>query len=591
MLFAARKKNTTVISVDEMLSYRNTFKAKPAPEFDFAAILKDARATKIVTPAALPTSENGYKVTDAAKLEKGEKTVRVIQSTLNKLTEKNYRELSDKVLELEMLDDKVIDEVVSRIYDKALDEPAFSPWYAQLCFDISKYAYTCQTNGQPSSIEGESLRRAVVFRAQATFDSMAHTDTQDEAELTKLRKRKLANIKFVGELFVRKLLKKTIMMAIVQEIFHTGDVNPTPPSKIDAEVGLEFLNVVGKELESQQVALARVWEVIRMHMASGAFGKRLTFLYQNLLDLQASGWVRKEEPPVVADSAPPPPPPPPAQHTSLSKYGTPSASASSNNLDGKATLNAESKMVALALPPDSFDDKLSRKVVSAIRDTLLDGKWENTHAEFSAVLANEPQHASRAACFFGIMTQICTSAKDIDRKDLTAGLANSFWDPVEVSRGVAWALTSAIVNRTAEDCPKFYSRFVEALAGPLALSHITILTAVKDVFARTANYLDALYTPYEGFSSWDLEFVETWESYVKQCVELGKDIPPIGDVLASLGSVRQTPFMQGILDDFVQAMISANLCTKAEIDEWQRQHANNNKMKDLVQQLSAMILC
>ncbi|CUI10882.1 Hypothetical protein, putative [Bodo saltans] len=91
MLFAARKKNTTVISIDEMLSFRNTFKNKPAPDFDFSTILKDARASKVVIPAALPTTENGYKVVDAAKLEKGEKTVRVIQSTLNKLTEKNYK--------------------------------------------------------------------------------------------------------------------------------------------------------------------------------------------------------------------------------------------------------------------------------------------------------------------------------------------------------------------------------------------------------------------------------------------------------------------------------------------------------------------
>jgi hypothetical protein len=589
MLFAARKKNTTVISIDEMLSYRNTFQNKPAPDFDFATILKDARASKVVVPAALPTSENGYKVVDAATLAKGEKTVRAIQSILNKLTEKNYRELSAKVLELEMLEDKVIDEVVSRIYDKALDEPTFSPWYAQLCFDISKYAFDCATNKLPSSIDGDSLRRSVVYRAQSTFDSMAHTECQDDAELNKLRKRKLANIKFVGELFLRKLLKKSIMMSIVQEIFRTGDVDPQPPSQIDAEVGLEFLNVVGKELEAQNMNLSRVLEVISIHMASGAFGKRLTFLYQNLLELQASGWIRKEEPPVAETTAPPPPPPPPAQLSGKHSSSAMTSSASLSNLD-KAAVSAESKMVALALPPDSFDEKHARKVVSAIRDTLLDGKWENTNTEYSTVLPNEPPHASRAACFYGIMTQICTSTKDIDRKDLTSGLANSFWDPVEVCRGVAWALTSAIVNRTVEDCPKFYSRFVEALAGPLALTHINILTAVKDVFARTANYLDALYGPYEGFSQWDLEFVEIWEAYVKQCVELGKDIPAIGDVLASLGSVRQTPFMQGILADFVQAMISANLCTKAEIDEWQRQHATNNKMKELVQQLNAMIL-
>mmetsp|Transcript_43841 Transcript_43841/g.50716 ORF Transcript_43841/g.50716 Transcript_43841/m.50716 type:complete len:612 (+) Transcript_43841:51-1886(+) len=586
-----------VISIDEMLSYRNTFREKPTPEFDFATILYDARHEKpVAPPAPLVTSESGYRVKDAASISEGEKTLRNVQSVLNKLTEKNYEELKQQVLQLHMQDSEVIDGVVKRIYDKALDEPAFSAFYAQLCYDIALYAHNCEKENKSKTIEGEQLRKSILTRAQATFEEISHLCSTDADEVDKIRRKKLANIKFVGELFLRNLLKAKVIINIIAEIFSTTESTPTPPSAIDAEVGLELLNVVGKELD-KTANTQRVWDVIHEHMTTDAFGTRLKFLFQNLLDLRAANWVKKEEipEPTPAPSltpaptqtqqvrgavkrsptdVPPPPPPPPSAEMSREE-------------------KERMKQAALACVPETFTTEHLRKACSIVRDTILDRNWEKTKQEFSSMLPGEPPQAeknSRMACFFGLMKSACLTSRDVDSKEYVTGLTNSVWDSSEVCRGVAWALTDAITERVSEDCPKFYERFAAITAGSLAASHIPVLTAIKDVFARSANYLDALIPVRDGTVEWELDFVTVWESYLKGCVETKRQLPTIVEVLDALGSVRFTQTLRNILPDFVQALILENLCSKEELEQWCSANEANPKMQELVNELTNMIL-
>lgn len=595
-----------VMTIDEMLSFRNTWKEKLTPDYDFVALLKDARTVK-PNPSAAPLSmsENGYRVRDAKTMAEAEKTIRTIQSVLNKLAEKNYDELKTKVLQLQMLDDDVVAGVVKRIYDKALEEPAFSGLYAQLCRDIALYSHECQINNQPMTIDGDQLRKSLLTRAQATFEEMSHLSATDDAEVDKIRKKKLANIKFVGELFHGQLLKPRVIVGIIAEIFNTESENPQPPSLINAEVGLELLNVVGKELDRTVGNTSRIWETIRHHQSSSALGKRLTFLYQNLLDWQASGWAPKKEEVAAAEAAAAAAAAA-AQAAAVAalqarphidhKGNIMSTSASATDLSAGASGESakpskDSKFAALARPPEAFNEEHARKVCSIVRDTIVDSNWEKTKQEFSTLLPGEAEHSCRMACFFGLMTQLCQTARESERSELVSGITNPIWEPSEVCRGVAWALTDAICKRTVEDCPKYYDRFAAVVCGPLASSaHIPIQTAVKDVFARTANYLDALFPVMDGSPEWDVDFVTVWELYVKGCVEGGKNLPPIVDVLDALGSVRQTPFMRNILPDFVQTMISENLCTKDELEQWAAKHEHNTKVHELVRELKAMFL-
>jgi hypothetical protein len=181
---------------------------------------------------------------------------------------------------------------------------------------------------------------------------------------------------------------------------------------------------------------------------------------------------------------------------------------------------------------------------------------------------------------------VCLSDAE-ERNALGSALANPIWEVQELCRGVAWAATQCIALRMVEDTPKLYERLTHLLVHHLA-SRVTFLNVVKDVFARTANYLDALYVIQDGSPDWDMDYVSVWELYLKAAMKI-VTIAPTGDVLDALGSVRQTIFMKNIVPDFVGAMLAEKLCTAEDLQAWcQKQTAKPGKVNELAAELAEM---
>lgn len=69
-----------------------------------------------------------------AQLDETEKCLRGVRAILNKLTPQNFQKLVNDLVNLEInADDSRLRGTIDIIFEKSIDEPAFSQTYANLC--------------------------------------------------------------------------------------------------------------------------------------------------------------------------------------------------------------------------------------------------------------------------------------------------------------------------------------------------------------------------------------------------------------------------------------------------------------------------
>ena len=103
------------------------------------------------------------------------------------------------------------------MFEKALAEPNFAPLYAQFCHAITPLLaeYEIDNNGQA---ETQSFKRLILNQCQAEFEK-ENKGEPDAGE----KKRMLGTIRFIGELFVRRMLSSSIMKYCIDILFGEGE--------------------------------------------------------------------------------------------------------------------------------------------------------------------------------------------------------------------------------------------------------------------------------------------------------------------------------------------------------------------------------
>ena len=573
------------MTIDDMLAYRDTWSEKLTPEFDVESIIRDARTEKKTEPAKLQTTEAGYKKKNPNEIDEVERMVRSVQGVLNKLTEKNFDVLEKEVLVPEILNLGVVPLVVDRIFDKALDEPVFTALYAKLCHNIA--AYERNRGDGPAQSQ---IRASILNKAQAVFEEMTHLEGTSEEEQTRVRRRKIANIRFVGELYNRRMLSLKVVTQVLNSlIFTEGTI-----SEVNAEVALELLLVSGKELDSltREKNVHTVWDQVRSMLSRDPlpFSKRLGFLYQNLIELRESGWIRKEDPLAAAaaqDMQQKKSPSPPPEEVPIAR------SAPAEPQLSEAEQKEALRQATLAQPPSTFDEEPAKLIIlNKVRECWEEGSkgdWERlVKTDLATMSTGESEHVNRQGCLYVVSTALGRSSDESASKMLLSVLCKPAWDATDLSRGLAWCITGAIASRLTEDCPKFLHRIADCISAiSIANPKLSFVVVVKDVFARAANYLDAIQGKWDYMTEWDCDYIRTWELFVgKVLADSKQSIPSIQNILDSVGSIRQSNFMRNIVPDFVGVMLANKLCSLDDLHQWCAKQATNAKVKQLVEELA-----
>lgn len=149
--------------------------------------------------------------------------------------------------------------------------------------------------------------------------NMASMSAKDQAEKEedlsfrrmKIKKQMLGNIKFIGQLYKKNLLKEKIMRFCIATLLHleTKDVKSKLPVYFDTgndqmdeedhEAICNMFTTIGKTIDKQATAgfMKVCFEKINKLSNSKALPARSRFMYKDLLDLRSNNWVprRKEE--------------------------------------------------------------------------------------------------------------------------------------------------------------------------------------------------------------------------------------------------------------------------------------------------------
>jgi hypothetical protein len=230
---------------------------------------------------------------------------RAARALLNKLTIDRFEVLCAQVLALPLETEDHLSALVEEIFKKATTEQGFCGLYADLCLRIDSHLSVMEE----SEIGGRCFRRILLNACQVRFQEelqcAADTKVDDlEGEelfemQMKLKRGRLGNMRFVGELLNRKLLASRVLIPVCHDLLQAADASPV--DTVAAGAALEslvaLLHVVGPHFHDctspMSMALNDVFATLRGRTQDETLASRIRFLIRDLLDLRSKDWQTK----------------------------------------------------------------------------------------------------------------------------------------------------------------------------------------------------------------------------------------------------------------------------------------------------------
>jgi len=216
---------------------------------------------------------------------------RMTRALLNKLTEERFESLCSQILSLPLSTTEQLAVMVAEIFQKATTQDCFRALYTELCMRLDAHLAP-----QTSAVGGKAFRKALVSECQATFERSLQPpdaslfvdlngDEQFELEM-KLKTRRLGNMRFIGDLLVRKLLSPKLLPQIVHELLNRDE------AALESLIAL--LTTVSPEFETRpslyQAPLRDAFAVLKNKMSDKAVCSRVRCQINDLFDAKARGW-------------------------------------------------------------------------------------------------------------------------------------------------------------------------------------------------------------------------------------------------------------------------------------------------------------
>lgn len=256
--------------------------------------------------------------------------IRQFRSILNKLTPENFPILIQNLKELTIDTVDLLDECISLVFEKAINEPNYSASYAQLCKEVSIVFVVPldEKNSQQKAV----FKNRLITQCQKEF--MRHRDgdlpktnaeklktIEDELdevkkeelraefdeENVKIRRRAVGTVHFIGELYKIEMLTSKIMNSCISHL-----LDQTMCSEETLECLCKLLTTIGKRLEKtddkKRIDLSEYFTTLskiadKKHPLN--ISSRIKFMIQDLIDLRLNNWtprkLQRENKPLTMD--------------------------------------------------------------------------------------------------------------------------------------------------------------------------------------------------------------------------------------------------------------------------------------------------
>jgi translation initiation factor 4G len=249
-----------------------------------------------------------------------------VRAILNKLTPQKFTTLVEQFQELPIDSEAKLSKSMELIFEKALDEPAFSVAYAHMCRILQlKKVPKDGEDGNPEPGTEVTFRKLLISRCQREFEKdcmeglnketylaqMADPNLSDaeknklkeeyEAMEMKARRRSCGNIRFIGELYKLQMLTVGIMHECVRKLLKETDEESLKclcllMTTVGQELESDTKSRIEKEGTDQRLRPIETYfrEMIKI-IEEKKTSSRVRFLMQDVVDLRANGWKKRRE--------------------------------------------------------------------------------------------------------------------------------------------------------------------------------------------------------------------------------------------------------------------------------------------------------
>jgi len=237
---------------------------------------------------------------------------RTVKSHLNKVCPENVVTISERISAIEVADLEQLETIIELIFKKALSEPHYCETYADLVFSLKSVfpEFPSPDSGKPITFKSlvlnicqNEFEELLTIIKPSTDDEVPCDDEELECRRATVAGRMRANMKFIGHLFLRRLLSAKVIGSVLCELV-LCEFEDHLPEENAIECACELLLSVGHTLETMptgagaqavQQVCSRLLDlkVRKTPQGKAAYRKRIQFMIQDVIDTKAANWVRK----------------------------------------------------------------------------------------------------------------------------------------------------------------------------------------------------------------------------------------------------------------------------------------------------------
>lgn len=220
----------------------------------------------------LKKSDNGWK--PSFHNDSKPNFLKEAQGFLNKMTYTTFDALSDKFVEVANDNPNLLKQLIDKVFEQSLLQPAFCPMYAKLCLKLHRKI--------------KVFRKELLMKCQEEFVRGTQeppsdlTDRERNIMRFKAKKRMLGNIKFIGELFKCNILVIPVMYSCFDHLLEENDEE-------NIEGLCKLLTNVGKIMD-QKVKSKMDNYFDKLNQTKTEVSNRIRFMIEDLNDLRKKDW-------------------------------------------------------------------------------------------------------------------------------------------------------------------------------------------------------------------------------------------------------------------------------------------------------------
>ncbi|KAG2104022.1 armadillo-type protein [Suillus discolor] len=233
---------------------------------------------------------------------------RKVKALLNKLTMEKFEMISDQIIHwanksVNEKDGRTLIQVIRLIFEKAIDEAAWSEMYARLCRKMMEEISPEVQDDGVKNMEGKPIRGGHLFRkyllnrCQEDFEHGWFAKDATTADFERAKRQGLNLITFIGELFKVRMLTERIMHNCVMKLL--GNIENPEEEKIESLC--QLLKTVGQLLDTPKarahmdIYFMRMKELWKNNIVS----TRMQFMLQDVIELRDRIWMDRDAAPAT----------------------------------------------------------------------------------------------------------------------------------------------------------------------------------------------------------------------------------------------------------------------------------------------------